>query len=260
MKVTAFVGSARKKHTYDATVSFLEKLQAYGDVETELVRLSDYDLKTCRGCRTCFDVSEDKCPLKDDRDILFAKMRDSDGIVFATPNYSFQVSGHMKKFLDRLGYVFHRPEFFGRAFTGIVTQGIYGGDKIVKYLSFAANGLGFNIVNGTTLMTIEPVPEDAIRKNEAQLTGLASRFYDKMKNNPFPSPSLFKLMMFRMARTSMHIMLDDTVRDFKYYRDKGWWEAGYYYPVKLSPFKGMLGNLFDRLAARTARKGRVGLV
>ncbi len=33
-------------------------------------------------------------------------------------------------FLDRLGFVFHRPRFFGKAFTSIVAQGIYGGGKI----------------------------------------------------------------------------------------------------------------------------------
>jgi len=35
----------------------------------------------------------------------------SDGVIFATPNYSFQVSGIMKVFLDRLGFAFHRRAF-----------------------------------------------------------------------------------------------------------------------------------------------------
>jgi hypothetical protein len=34
MKVTAFVGSARRKHTYDATRLFLDKLEEFGGVET----------------------------------------------------------------------------------------------------------------------------------------------------------------------------------------------------------------------------------
>lgn len=260
MKVTAFVGSARKKHTYDATVSFLDKLKAMGDVETELVMLSDFNLKICRGCRNCFDIGEMKCPLKDDRDLLFQKIRESDGVVFTTPNYSFHVSGNMKIFLDRLGYVYHRPEFFGRTFTAIVTQGIYGGDKIVKYFNFAANGLGFNIIKGTTLMTIDPVPEESVRKNELLLTNLAKKFYLNLKNNRFPTPTLFKLMVFRMARSSMRIMLDNSVPDYRYYQDKGWWESDYYYPVNLSFFKRIMGSLFDKLTVRTAHKGRVGLI
>lgn len=74
MKVTAFVGSARKKHTYDASEKFLKKLESYGDVETEIVRLSDFNLKVCRGCKLCCDKGEELCPLKDDRDILIQKM------------------------------------------------------------------------------------------------------------------------------------------------------------------------------------------
>ena len=50
-KVTAFVGSAHKKNTYKAVVQFLKNLQALGDVEYEIVTLSDYKLGFCRGCR-----------------------------------------------------------------------------------------------------------------------------------------------------------------------------------------------------------------
>jgi multimeric flavodoxin WrbA len=144
-KVTAFVGSPRKKHTHDAVCRFLEHLKALGDVECEIVALSDYRLEACRGCKLCFEKGEEACPLKDDRDALIAKMVASDGVVFASPNYSFNVSAIMKTFLDRLGFVFHRPRFHGKAFTGIVVQGIYGGAKIEKYLASAGGGLGFHV-------------------------------------------------------------------------------------------------------------------
>jgi len=41
-----------------------------GDIEVEIVRLSDYRLGICRGCRLCLDKGEEKCPHKDDRDVL----------------------------------------------------------------------------------------------------------------------------------------------------------------------------------------------
>jgi hypothetical protein len=37
-RVTAFVGSARKKHTHDAVVRFLSHLQSMGDIKYEIVR------------------------------------------------------------------------------------------------------------------------------------------------------------------------------------------------------------------------------
>jgi multimeric flavodoxin WrbA len=126
-RVTAFVGSAHKKITHSAVCQFLDELKSLGDVETEIVTLSDYRIETCRGCRLCFEKGEKFCPLKDDRDALFAKIDTSDGVIFATPNYSFHVSGLLKVFLDRFGFIFHRPRFFGKTFTSIVTQGIYGG-------------------------------------------------------------------------------------------------------------------------------------
>jgi len=130
-KVTAIVGTASRKHTHLATRQFLESLRSLGDVETEIVALGDYKIGACRTCKLCLSHGEDACPLKDDRDVLIEKMIASDGVVFASPNYSFQVSGLMKVFLDRLGFGFHRPRFFGKTYTSIVTQGIYGGGKLV---------------------------------------------------------------------------------------------------------------------------------
>jgi multimeric flavodoxin WrbA len=59
MKVTAFVGSARKKHTYRATEKFLNHLKECTDIETEIVALSEYNLQICRGCKLCMDRGED---------------------------------------------------------------------------------------------------------------------------------------------------------------------------------------------------------
>ena len=89
-KVTAFVGSAHKRHTLGAVRQVLDNLQSFGDVESEIVTLSDYRIEACRGCRLCFDRGEEACPMKDDRDVLFGKLEASDGVVFATPNYSFR--------------------------------------------------------------------------------------------------------------------------------------------------------------------------
>ncbi|HOW24482.1 MAG TPA: flavodoxin family protein [Bacteroidales bacterium] len=260
MKVTAFVGNAQKRHTYNATEQFLKNLQSLGDIECEIVQLSDYHLGTCKGCRLCIDKGEELCPLKDDRDLLIQKMMNSDGVVFSSPNYSFQVSAWMKIFLDRLGFVFHRPRFFGITFTSLVNQGIYGGNKIVKYLNFIANGLGFNVVKGCCILTIVPIPEKTKQKNDEIIERQSRRFYARLINSKYPSPSMLKLFLFRMARSSMKIMLDETNRDYAYYLKNGWFESDYYYPVKLSPLQKWFGKLFDWRVACVARtKNRVGV-
>ncbi|MEA3477786.1 MAG: flavodoxin family protein, partial [Bacteroidota bacterium] len=214
-------------------------------IEYEIVALSDYNLKTCTGCILCLNKGEELCPLRDDRDILITKMMQSDGVLFATPNYSFQVSGLMKVFLDRFGFVFHRPMFFGKTFTSIVAQGIYGGNKIAKYLDFVGNGLGFNVVKGCVIKTLEPMTEEARKKTEALIEKQSKKFFKELIKQEYPNPSLFRLMLYRNSRTSMKMMLDENYRDFTYFTEKGWFHSDYYYPVKLNPVKKTMGRLFD---------------
>ncbi len=247
-KVIAFVGSARKNNTYKAVVQFLNNLQALGEVEVEIVRLSDYRLGVCRGCCLCFEKGEEFCPLKDDRDMLMDKIVESDGVVFATPNYSFQLSGLMKIFMDRFGFAFHRPRYFGKAFTSIVTQGFSGGGEIVKYLDFFGTYLGFNTLKGTCLTALNPTTEKGQEKIDRALLKQSKRFYANLVKPAYPIPSLLKLMIFRMGRTSMRQMLDERSRDYKYYAEKGWFESDYYYPTRLGILKKAAGNLFDSMA------------
>jgi len=252
-RVTAFVGSARKKSTYNAVCQFVDNLKSLGEVEYEIVTLSDHRLGTCRGCQVCFEKGEECCPLKDDRDVLIEKIMASDGVVFASPNYSFQVSAIMKIFLDRLGFVFHRPRFFGKTFTSIVAQGILGGKKIVKYLDFVGNGLGFNTVKGSCFTALEPMTKKEKQKIDKALVRQSRWYYEGLVKSAYPVPSLFKLWAFRYARTSIRLLLDDRSRDYRYYKDKGWFEADYYYPTHLGVLKKAAGSLFDSIASRTTR-------
>jgi multimeric flavodoxin WrbA len=254
-KVVAFLGTASRKHTYYAVRRFLEDLSAFGDVETEIVPLSDYAVGICRGCKLCFERGEAACPLKDDRDVLIGKMMAADGVVFATPNFSFQVSALLKVFLDRLGFAFHRPRFFGKTFTSVVAQGIYGGHKIVSYLDFAARGLGFNTVKGTCFTAFDPMTEKERQKTDKRLAKLSRRFHGRLLGTAYPVPSTLMLSGFRMARTSIQLELDDTSSDWRHYKDLGWFESDYYYPTHLGPLKKAVGRLAGAVqAGRTKRR------
>ena len=252
MKVTAFVGSARKKHTFDATEMFLKKLQHMGNIEYEIVQLSDYDLKPCIGCKTCMDRDEMSCPLKDDREVLIQKLKDSDGVVIASPNYLFHESALIKIFLERISFYSHRPYFFSKTFSSIVSQGMMGGRDIVKYLNFVGDRIGFNVVRGSCVKTLEPMTEKGKKKIEKTIEKHSRKFYSRLTRKDFPTPSLFKLMIFRMSRTSIRHILDGNFRDHNYFSSMGWFESDYYYPVSLSPFKRVMGNLFDLTASKMA--------
>jgi multimeric flavodoxin WrbA len=253
-RVTAFVGSARKKHTHNAVQQFMSNLKSLGDVEYEIVALGDCRIETCRGCKACINRGEEFCPFKDDRDMLIEKMQSSDGVVFASPNYSFQVSAIMKIFLDRLGFVFHRPRFFGKTFTNIVVQGIYGGPKIVKYFDFISSGLGFNTVKGICITSMEPMTDKQQKKTDRVLARHSRKFYWRLMKPALSTPTLLKLLVFRMSRTSVKLMLDEGDRDYAYYRDNGWFESDYFYPTRLGVLKKTAGCFFDSFAKSRARK------
>lgn len=246
MKVIALIGSGRKRHTYQAVEKFFQNLQEFGNVKCEIVQLSDYKLEICQGCSLCLNKGEEFCPLVDDRDVLLEKIENADGIVFATPNYSFSVSGLMKVFLDRLGFVFHRPRYFGKVFTNIVVQGVYRGNQIVKYLNFIGNALGTN-VKGTCLNSREPLTEKTKRKNELMLQKHCKKFYHQITKKELPTPTVFEIMIFRMARNGIRRELSEEFRDYNYYKEKGWFDSDFYYSVQLNLPKKLLGKLFDRV-------------
>jgi len=155
----------------------------------------------------------------------------------------------MKTFLDRLGFAFHRPRFFGKTYTSIVTQGIYGGNKIVDYLDFVGSGLGFDTVKGSCLMTLDPMTEKQKKKIDRALAAQARRYYAKLEQPGYPVPTWIQLAIFRLGRTKMRLELDEGYRDYTYYADKGWFESDFYYPTRLGLLKKGAGKLFDWMSA-----------
>jgi multimeric flavodoxin WrbA len=252
-KVIVFIGTPRKQATYQAVEEFVTNLKSYAEIDCEYVFFNDYHLENCIGCKLCFNKGEEYCPLNDDRDLLIEKIIHSDGIVFATPNYSFQVTALMKNFLDRISFILHRPRFFGKTLMAMVTQGIFGGASIVKYLEFVGQGLGFNVTKGCCLTALEPKTALEQKKITQQVKKASARFHKNLMRTTPPTPSFFKLMMFRMVRTNLR-KLDEKFRDYRYFKENGWFESDYYYDVSLGFIKKPVGRFFDFLGERMAKQ------
>lgn len=255
-KITIFIGSPRKGATYQVIQEFIENFKSHSEIDFEYVFLKDYNLLNCTGCKLCFNKGEECCPLKDDRDLLLEKINNSDGIIFATPNYAFHVTALMKNFLDRIAFIFHRPRFFGKAFTAIVVQGIYGGASIVKYLESTGEKLGFNVSKGCCLTSLEPRTAQEQKKITQKLNKTYSRFYNKLMLTKLPNPSFTKLLIFRIARTSMLMIQNEKFEDYCYFKEKGWFESDYYYNVSLGPIKKLSGYFFDFLGKQIVNHRR----
>ena len=58
-RITVFMGSPRKKATYEAVKKLEGFVKSYGDVEFDYVLLKDVHLENCTGCKLCFDKGEE---------------------------------------------------------------------------------------------------------------------------------------------------------------------------------------------------------
>ena len=83
--------------------------------EADVVSIGKLRISPCNACDSCRTTPEAGCVIKDDMRPLYQKIKDAQGIIFATPVYWFNVSAQMKLFIDRT-YAIHDKGSY--AFTG----------------------------------------------------------------------------------------------------------------------------------------------
>ena len=99
--------------------------------EVESFYLHGMDIRPCDACDSCQGSADMDCIIDDDMKILYAKLREVDAIVYASPIYWFTVSAQMKLFMDRcygLGDETSEPEEHALAGKRIGIVLTYGGD------------------------------------------------------------------------------------------------------------------------------------
>jgi len=143
IKILAICGSPRKGNTYDILKLLKE---SNPEIDFKILMLSELDLKDCYGCYTCINTGEENCPLKDDRDMIIEEMKNADGTIFASPTYARTISALMKKFVERISFISHRPMFFGKYAMALTTCKGFGADLTCKYLNENFTQSGFNFV------------------------------------------------------------------------------------------------------------------
>jgi len=103
-KIVVFDGGPRTiklSKTSFMVNNFIEGAKEAG-ANVEYFKLKDYDIHDCSGCYTCWTKTPGECIYKDDMTMLRKKYREADLVVFASPLYIFNVTGILKRFMDRL--------------------------------------------------------------------------------------------------------------------------------------------------------------
>ena len=99
MKVLGISGSPRKSGNTDILLGEALAGARKAGAETELVVVRDWQIQPCEGCRTC--AREGKCHIKDDMQVLYPKLLNTDGMIYGTPVYMWSMTGMLKIFLER---------------------------------------------------------------------------------------------------------------------------------------------------------------
>jgi len=144
MKVLAIIGSPSKGHTFHIVQQIEHRLALNNDLLFEYIFLGQLNLQPCRGDYVCQSRGEQYCPIKDELSMLVQKMREVDGVIFASPVYTANVSALVKNLMDRIAYFAHRPAFLGKA-AMLVTTASSGTKDTLKALAWFGY-TGFEIV------------------------------------------------------------------------------------------------------------------
>ena len=77
-----------------------EGVNAAGAV-AEIINLGELNIGPCQACDSCRKAPGAGCIIDDEMQPLYGKIRDAEGLVFASPVYWFNMSAQLKLFIDR---------------------------------------------------------------------------------------------------------------------------------------------------------------
>jgi multimeric flavodoxin WrbA len=236
-------------------------------LETETLDLARMDIRLCRGCYGCFDRGESACPLNDDVRSVKEKMKTADALVLAGPVYVSDVNGIMKNWIDRLGYICHRPGFAGKTAILLATTGFTPAKRALRSMRFALwswgyriadqawfvtggtkESLGRTVAKGTSLMPAE----ELCTRHSQRIQHAARKLLQDIQDHRDSRPSFFSLLAFRIGQVLVSQRAAPGSVDFSYWSDKGWLDARnctYYVPHRSNPLKVVAARLLGSIAA-----------
>ncbi|MFA4877189.1 MAG: flavodoxin family protein [Methanoregula sp.] len=101
-KVTILIGSPRKNGSTRILAAEAERGLVEQGITTGTVFLNDLKIRGCQACYWCKKNDIAECAVKDDMQKIHTLMKESDGIIVATPIYFAGVTAQTKLWLDRL--------------------------------------------------------------------------------------------------------------------------------------------------------------
>ncbi|MCF8028256.1 MAG: flavodoxin family protein [Desulfobacteraceae bacterium] len=129
-KILALIGSPRKLGNCEIVAKMISG-QIKEPHELNLLRISDFNIKLCRGCYMC--LIKNKCPLKDDLGLVIDAFAEADAFIVAAPTYCLGANASLKLLADRILFFYSRnAEIWGKPAVGVGVAGIEGKEGSTK--------------------------------------------------------------------------------------------------------------------------------
>ena len=255
MNVLVILGSPRKKDSYSICREIENELKKQDSaIDLEYFQLSELNIKECKGCGLCFQKSELLCPCReDDIELVKEKMKSADAIILSSPVYAYQVTGQMKKFIDRLSYLFHRQELCGKPTLLVITTDGGGSKQVYQYLKMIVSGWAMNLIGNIAIISPmyfenrEPKGVFAYNKRiyergQKKIKTLSKKLYEEMSQHHKKVPTYYDILLFHCLRSKIYTSDTDRI----YWEEKGWVKAPYFYEVHLNPIKRIFGKMLKK--------------
>ena len=115
MNLLAIIGSRKGNSTDILVEKAIEGAKSViSNCNAKKINLLEHDLKFCSNCLTCFKSKTKepiaKCAIRDDMDKINQDLLSSDLLIFGTPVHMGFATGVMTTFMERICWVFAKPE------------------------------------------------------------------------------------------------------------------------------------------------------
>ena len=177
------------------------------------------------------------CPLEDDMHQLIDKIIDCDGVIISSPVYMSNVTGTLKIFIDRLCHWYHRPQLVGLPEMSVVTTAGGSLNYVQKYIEKVAMTIGLHPTDRIS-KTIRELEEGVTLKD---IDSFIWHLYNKRDEY---KPSLKQIINYNVQKVLAMNVLEE---DRKYWEQRGWDQAPFYYDCHISFWKKAIGLFFYKL-------------
>jgi len=121
--ILGIIGSPRKLGNCEIAIKAVSRHISQPH-ELKILRISDFDIRPCRGCYTCL-FKEGRCVIQDDLPLIWEALFEADALIVAAPTYFLGPNATLKHLLDRgLSLLPHIETLWGKPAVGIGIAGI----------------------------------------------------------------------------------------------------------------------------------------